>query len=364
MVEYLSMHKRRIVAACAAVLLLSGCATPEAQDAPSETTSVVVEPDRTVTIRSIGDILVHSDVYTTASTETGFDFSRMFDPMRPYLENADVTTANMEVPVAGPEFELSGYPQFNAPPEIIDGLRGAGVDIVNNATNHTMDRGQGGVGASTSNMRDRGMMYVGGYGSPEDKATPRIIERNGLKLGFLAYTYGTNGLPVPEDYLVSLIDYEAMAREISELDKQVDILVTMIHMGEEYAPLENDFQRETAQVALDNGADLILGGHPHVVEPFEVADDHAIWWSHGNFLHGQWDENTKVGGVGEFTITKRGDDTLHVDRVRYMPTFMVGPPTSYDHHVIPLVQAQDYVDVAAWKADLASRMNVEMVDYL
>lgn len=227
-----------------------------------------------------------------------------------------------------------------------------------------MDRGQEGVEASTSNMRERGMIYVGGYGSPEDKATPRIIERNGLKLGFLAYTYGTNGLPVPEDHLVSLIDYEAMAREISELDKQVDVVVTMIHMGEEYEPLPVDFQRETAQIAIDNGADLILGGHPHVVEPFEVFDDHAIWWSHGNFLHGQYEENTKVGGVGEFTITKRGDGTLHFDRVRYMPTYMIGPPFTYDHKVVPLVQAQDYLDVAAWQQELNSRMNVEVVDYL
>ena len=93
-----------------------------------------MEPDKTVTIRSIGDILVHSDVYTTANAAAnyeGYDFSAMFDPMRQYLEDADVTTANMEVPVAGPEFGLSGYPQFNAPPEVIDGLLDAGVDVVN-----------------------------------------------------------------------------------------------------------------------------------------------------------------------------------------------------------------------------------------
>lgn len=367
MVEYLAMHtSRRVKSAFAAILaagLLAGCA-PEAEVVEEVEVAEATPPDATVTIRAVGDMLIHSDVYTTASTGEGFDFSGMFDEMRPYLEGADITTANMEVPVAGPEFELSGYPMFNAPPEIIDALQGAGVDIVNNATNHAMDRGGEGMEASTSNMRSRGMPYVGGYASPEDKAMPRIIAENGLKVGFLAYTYGTNGLPIPQEHLVSLIDHDVMREEISALEKQVDIVVTMLHMGEEYAPLPVDFQRETAQVAIDAGADLILGGHPHVVQPFEVADDHAVWWSHGNFLHGQWEEETKVGGVGEFTFTRRGDGSLHVDRVRYMPTYTVGPPISYDHHVIPLVQTQDYLDVAGWMDELNARLNVEVVDYL
>lgn len=354
------MHRIRAAAVVGAVALLAGCAE---EVVPEEPVAAPEPTERTVTIRSVGDMLIHSDVYTTASTGEGYDFSGMFEPVSAYLEEADITTANMEVPVAGPELGLSGYPMFNAPPEIINALKGAGVDIVNNATNHTMDRGQEGVEASTSEMRARGIEYVGGYGSEEDRMTPRIIEENGVKVGFLAYTYGTNGLPVPEEHLVALIDYEAMAREISALDKEVDVLVTMIHMGEEYEPLSNEFQQETAQVALDNGADLVLGGHPHVVQPFEVADDHAVWWSHGNFLHGQWEEPTKVGGIGEFTFTVRGDE-LRVDSVRYMPTYTVGPPISYDHKVIPLVEAQDYLDVAGWMEELEGRMNVDVVDYL
>ena len=120
----------------------------------------VVEEESTVTIRSIGDILVHSDVYTTARTDTGFDISRMFEPVREYMQDADITTANMEVPVAGEEFGLSGYPQFNAPPEIIDALAGAGVDIVNNATNHSMDRGwRGRGGVDRQHARARHAVY-------------------------------------------------------------------------------------------------------------------------------------------------------------------------------------------------------------
>ena len=309
----------------------------------------VVEEESTVTIRSIGDILVHSDVYTTAHTDTGFDFSRMFEPVSEYMQDADITTANMEVPVAGEEFGLSGYPQFNAPPEIIDALAGAGVDIVNNATNHSMDRGDGGVVASTGNMRERGMLYTGSYASEQDKSVPRIIEANGITVGFLGFTYGTNGLPVEQEHFASLID-DTLAAQVAALDSQVDVAVVMLHMGDEYAPLPNEFQEETAATALDAGADLVLGGHPHVVEPFAGP----VWYSHGNFLHGQWEEPTKVGGIGEFTFSG----------ARFMPTYTVGPPISYDHHVIPLVEAADYLDVHKWMADLRERLNVEVVDYL
>ena len=321
-------------------LLLVGCAQEEPE---------VVEEESTVTIRSVGDILVHSDVYTTARTDTGFDFSGMFDPVGAYMQDADITTANMEVPVAGEEFGLSGYPQFNAPPEIIDALRDSGVDIVNNATNHSMDRGGGGVVASTGNMRERGMLYTGSYASEQDKSVPRIIEANGITVGFLGFTYGTNGLPVEEEHFASLID-DALAAQVTALDSQVGVTVVMLHMGEEYAPLPNEFQEETAAAALEAGADLVLGGHPHVVEPFAGP----VWYSHGNFLHGQWEEPTKVGGIGEFTFSG----------ARFMPTYTVGPPISYDHHVIPLVEAADYLDVDSWMADLRERLNVEVVDYL
>ena len=332
-------------------LLLVGCASEEPE-------VEVVEEESTVTIRSVGDILVHSDVYTAARTDAGFDFSRMFEPVREYMQGADITTANMEVPVAGEEFGLSGYPQFNAPPEIIDALSGAGVDIVNNATNHSMDRGGGGVVASTGNMRERGMLYTGSYASEQDKSTPRIIEANGITVGFLGFTYGTNGLPVEQEHFASLID-DTLADQVAALDSQVDVAVVMLHMGDEYAPLPNEFQEETATDALDAGADLVLGGHPHVVEPFAGP----VWYSHGNFLHGQWEESTKVGGIGEFTFTKRGDDVTF-SGARFMPTYTVGPPISYDHHVIPLVEAAEYLDVDAWMADLRERLNVEVVDYL
>ena len=198
-------------------------------------------------------------------------------------------------------------------------------------------------------MRERGMLYTGSYASDQDKSVPRIIEANGITVGFLGFTYGTNGLPVEQEHSASLID-DTLAAQVAALDSQVDVAVVMLHMGDEYAPLPNEFQEETAATALDAGADLVLGGHPHVVEPFAGP----VWYSHGNFLHGQWEEPTKVGGIGEFTFSG----------ARFMPTYTVGPPIRYEHHVIPLVEAADYLDVHKWMADLRERLNVEVVDYL
>lgn len=366
---------------CAVALGLAGCAPEPGAETTLETssslttteasTALAAEPVR-FTIRTVGDILIHSDVYNTANRHAGgegYDFGPMFDEVRGYLQNADITTANLEVPVAGADYGLSGYPAFNAPPQIVDALKDAGVDVVNNATNHTLDRGGDGVAASVAQLRERGMAYAGGYDSWEDKATPRIIDVDGVKVGFLGYSYGTNGIPVPagREYSVSLIDDTAMPTEIAELDEQTDLTVVMIHMGEEYEPLPVAFQRETAQAAIDAGADLVLGGHPHVVQPFElVAGSTPVWWSHGNFLHGQWDERTKVGGIGEFAFTRGADGGVTLDGIRFMPTYTVGPPISYEHKVLPLADAHEYIDVAAWFAELRGRLgpDVEIVEYL
>lgn len=372
------MHKLAapalLTGVCAAAVGFTGCAPGSAPDTAPEPASTftathVAEPVH-FTIRTVGDILIHSDVYNTANRYAGgegYDFGPMFDEVRGYLRNADITTANLEVPVAGAEYGLSGYPAFNAPPQIVDALKDAGVDIVNNATNHTLDRGGDGAAASISNLRERGMLYAGGYDSWKDKATPRVIDVGGVKVGFLGFSYGMNGIPVPEgrEYSVTLINQE-MPKDIAALDGEVDVTVVMMHMGEEYEPYPVQFQRETAQAAIDAGADLVLGGHPHVVEPFEIASSTPVWWSHGNFLHGQWDERTKVGGIGEFAFTRGADGAVALGGIRFMPTYAVGPPISYEHKVLPLIDAHEYVDVTATFAELRDRLgpDVEIVEYL
>ncbi len=220
------------------------------------------------------------------------------------------------------------------------------------------------------------MLYVGSYSSPEDRATPRVIDRNGLKVGFLSYTYGTNGIPVPEgaEWSVNLIGPELMRADIAALRPDVDVLIVIMHAGEGYESFPVQYQIDTADTARHAGADFVLGGHPHVIEPFQRYPDNepglGVWWGHGNILHGQFAEETKYGGIGEYTITRRKDGTLTLDSIRFMPTYNMGMPHTPEFKVIPLADADSlpHVDPAASKAVIERMMNhytdVEVVGYL
>ncbi len=342
----------------------------------SEEMSVTTEDDRsgeTITIRSLGDILIHDTVYYDAATENGYDFSHMFEPVRKYIGNADITTANLETLAAAGELGISNYPLFNAPEEIIDELKDLGVDIVNNATNHTMDFGAAGAHASIDALQARDMMYVGSYDSWQDYNTPRIIEANGIRIGFLSYSYGANGNYIPEDetYLLSLIDTELIPLEIELLNSQVDVSVVMFHNGID-SVLPTEDQLSVMQIARDAGANFVLGGHPHMLQPFVYYNEsQAGIFSHGNFLSGQYLLEEKLGGIVEYTFRKDAAGEVTLDSMRFMPTYNFGLPEQAEYLVIPLADGADYglADADYLYEMISERMSyftnkVEVVEYL
>ncbi|MBK0348658.1 CapA family protein [Aerococcaceae bacterium zg-ZJ1578] len=338
----------------------------------NENTATAATTGRSITIRSIGDILIHDFLYNDAATGTGYNFDHMFAPVKSYIENADLTTANLEVIAAGDTLPVSNYPAFNAPSEIIDALQAIGVDIVNNATNHTMDWGAEGALGSIAALKERGMPYVGSYESWQDYNTPRILDINGIKVGFLAYSYGANGNPIPEDqsYLLTLIDTELMALEVEALKEQVDLSIVMVHNGEEYESLPSESQINVNNVVRDAGANFILGGHPHVLQPFIVYNKHqAALFSHGNFLSGQIDDSNKLGGISEYTFTEVNGQ-FEISKIRFMPTFTIGVPGG-SYQVVPLADWQQYgiAGGGEYFANTVALMRrytnlVEVVDYL
>ena len=327
----------------------------------------------TVTIRSIGDILLHNSVYQTGQTEDGYSFDFMFEEVWDYIGNADITTANMETIVAGSQLGVSSYPSFNAPEEIVDTLNNLGVDIVSNATNHTVDFGAEGAHASLDNLQEKGMEYVGSYDSWEDYNRLRIIEVNGIKVGFLSYTYGTNGIPVPEDepYLVTLIDRQLIPLEIERLNEHCDISVVMIHYGED-AHYPVDEQIELTNLMLDAGVNFVLGGHSHIMQPMEqINDSQGVWYSHGNFLSGQYQPYEKAGGIGEFVFKKHEDGSVTLESMRVMPTYNIGWPEYNTYEVVPLADAaeQGLAYASDMYYEITERLDdyskaVEVVDYL
>lgn len=349
--------------------------TTTSQEALTVATTEEPKTDRSVTIRSVGDILLHDTVYWNGDQGDGtYNFDAMFEPVKAYLQNADITTANMETIVAGSDFGLSTYPFFNAPSEIVDTLQRVGVDIVSNSTNHTMDWGAEGALASIKAIKARHMLYVGSYESWDDYNTPRIIEVNGVKVGFLDYTFGLNGNYLPEDqaYLATLIDNELIDLEIRRLKKFCDIAVVIYQVGEENDFYPSPWQEEVFQVAKDAGANLVLGGHPHVLQPGIIWNDHqAGIYSHGNFLSGQYTEDQKVGAIWEFTFKVDAQDKVTFEKMRLMPTYNIGLPEFQYYSVIPLADAGDLgvIDVPGKFAQLEERMHtyndaIEVVDYL
>lgn len=352
----------------------------EASLQEEEETEAEPEPEpipgagNTVTIRSIGDILLHNSVYQTGQAADGsYNFDFMFEPVWDYIGNADITTANMETIVAGSVLGVSSYPAFNAPEEIVDTLNNLGVDIVSNATNHTVDFGAEGAHASIDTLQEKGMEYVGSYDSWEDYNRPRIIEANGIKVGFLSYTYGTNGIPVPEDepYLVTLIDRELIPLEIQRLNELCDISVVMIHYGEDaHYPVEE--QIELTDLMLEAGVNFVLGGHSHIMQPMEqVNNSQGVWYSHGNFLSGQYQPYEKAGGIGEFTFKKHEDGSVTLESMKVMPTYNIGWPEYGTYEVLPLADAADaglayandlYIEITERLDDYSAP--VQVLDYL
>ncbi|MCC3357366.1 CapA family protein [Bacillus sp. REN16] len=286
-----------------------------------------------MTLSAIGDILIHSIVYNDANTGNGYDFKPMIANVKDLLENADLTIANQETIVGGTEIGLSTYPSFNSPFEVADAFKDAGVDIVSIANNHTLDRGEKAIISATNYLNSIDIEYTGGYQSPEDKSRIRILNRNGINIAFLSYTYGTNGIPVPngKDYLVNLIDMELIKKDIKAAKEAADVVSVSMHWGNEYQLLPNDHQKQLAQQLADEGVDIIIGHHPHVLQPMDWltgkdGNQTFVVYSLGNFLSGQMWDYKDIGGVLQVEIVKevksKDETIIRVQNPQFTPTFV------------------------------------------
>ena len=209
---------------------------------------------------------------------------------------------NIRSTLIGVEIGLSSYPSFNSPKEVGAALKESGVDIVTLANNHTLDRGEKAIQSAIAHWNELDMPYTGSYLSADDQMNIRTIEKNGIIFSFLAYTYGTNGISVPEDkqYLVNLIEEEMIKQEISKAKEISDIVVVSLHFGNEYQRLPSDEQKEVAHKTANAGADIIIGHHPHVLQPMEwiTKEDGKrtfVAYSLGNFLSGQLEDYRDLG---------------------------------------------------------------------
>jgi poly-gamma-glutamate synthesis protein (capsule biosynthesis protein) len=270
---------------------------------------------KSVRIGAFGDMLIHSRVYNDAKVEGGYDFTPMVEGVMPYLDRYELLTANQETMIGGVRHGLSTYPQFNSPKEVGDALKNMGVDLVTLANNHTLDRGEAVIQSALAHWDQLEIPYVGSYKDEADEDKLRVIEKNGIRFAFLGYTYGTNGIPVPsgKEHLVSLIDEERMLRDVEAAREQADVVVMHLHFGQEYQRTPNDEQQRLAKRMIDHGVDIIFGHHPHVLQPAEWLEREDgtrgfVIYSLGNFLSGQDELYSQIGGIVNVTVEKTGDN--------------------------------------------------------
>lgn len=305
------------------------------ENKPKPATEKPVEKTTNLTLAAVGDILIHDRVYNKAKTPSGYDFNRNFQPVKPYLTAPDITIANQETMIGGKQHGLSSYPSFNSPHEVGDALKANGVDLVTLANNHTLDRGEKVILSALNYWNQIDVMYTGAYLNEKDSQNIRLIKKNDITVSFLSYTYGTNGIPVPtgKDHLVNLIEVERIKRDILQAKKLSDVNVVSLHFGNEYERMPNDFQKEMVKVVTEAGGDIIIGHHPHVLQPvkWETASDGSktfVAYSLGNFLSGQRREFKDIGGIVQLSVTKRqkgSQISIELTEPKFLATYVDQP---------------------------------------
>lgn len=285
------------------------------------TTEPPFEPT-TVDIMMIGDMLMHMGVQNSGLMSDGtYNYDHLFTHIVDDVQSADISIVNQEVMIGGIELGLSGYPCFNCANEVGDGLVKAGFNTILHATNHTLDKGAIGVDNCINYWETNhpDITYLGINKTAEDKENIYIYEKDGIKIAILNYTYGTNGIALPTDrpYIVNLLDEDTVVSDLAKAQELADFIIVCPHWGTEYTLIETEEQHYWAQLFSDNGADLILGAHPHVVEPVSwlTADDGSktlCYYSLGNYISTQQKGYSMLGAMAKVTLTndKEGNVTI------------------------------------------------------
>lgn len=316
------------------VLLLTGCSnknissnkeTVKLETISSEVINEMVisnqiekEPEiYNVSIMAVGDNLYHSPIYKKGYIDNTYNFDFVYENITDFINSYDIAIVNQETVLVDDYSKISSYPCFGTPIECGDALINAGFDVFLGATNHSYDKKEYGVLSTVNYFRQHPQVtYLGLHDSIEDYETIRIIEKNNISIAMLNYTYGLNGFVIPDEkyYLVdTLYDKEKIKNDLQYAENNADITIVFPHWGNEYVYNETDYQIEWAEFFTENGADIIIGAHPHVVEPVktivsENGNSSICYYSLGNFVSNQNEKPRILGGIASLNITKTIDN--------------------------------------------------------
>lgn len=293
----------------------------------------------------VGDAMQHQAQLDKA-LEIGkgsYDYSECFSLIAPEIQKADYAVCNLEVPLGGgPDY--TGYPCFSAPDSYAQALKEAGFDLFLTANNHCLDRRDKAARRTLDALDSLGVDHIGTFKTLEqrDSLAPLIRDINGIKFAFLNYTYGTNGILPKEGMEVALIDKDRIAEEIEKAGQQgAEIIVVAMHWGIEYVLLENNVQRDLADFLVQQGVDMIIGGHPHVVQPMKVVHndkedkDVLIVYSLGNFISNMNTADTRGGAILFADVEKDDSGKAKFKNASYQLIFSSKPEGKRNFKVIP-----------------------------
>ena len=269
----------------------------------------------TIEFSFVGDIMCHSTQFNYSKVGAdSFDFKPVFREIKPYFKNSDIVVGNLETVIEVEGVKFSGYPVFNTPKEFLEGLKYSGFDFLSTANNHSFDIRERGVLSTLKHIDNFGMKSIGTYQSQEERDSVRIFEHNGIKYAILSYTYGVNLYKIPKKYgyLVNMINKEIIQQDITNNRIEgADVIITFFHFGIEYSKTANNFQRDIVKHAINSGADIIIGAHPHTLQPIEYFTSTSgnisngfVAYSLGNFVSNQRWRYSDGAAVLNFGISK------------------------------------------------------------
>ncbi len=347
-----------IVLVLATAFIYSSCNGEAVYNAPSDLTSfdnvsaeTLATPDMSEIIHKVsfigcGDNIIYAGNIKDARSKAipggrQFNFKPMYENVSDTIENADIAFINQENVMAGDGYAISYYPMFNSPRELGYDLQELGFDVINIANNHMLDKGAAGLQNTIEfwkSMDD--VLMIGGYENQDDYDTIRILEKNGIKIAFLSYTYGTNGISKPESspIAIPLHEDEDIIRQTKLAKEQADLVIVSIHWGYEGAFKPSDEQKRIAKLMADCGVDAIIGHHPHVLQPVEWitgkdGNKTLCVYSLGNFMAEQAYDYNMVGGIISFDIVQLGDNHPYLENVVFNPTVFHFPSNFFNNTI-------------------------------
>ncbi len=338
-------------------LFLSACDKSQ-RDLPASTPDPVT--NETISLVAVGDNLLHMPVINSGKQADGtYDYSHLFSKLQPIFKDADLAVIGQETVFGGAHLGYSGYPLFNSPSDMGKTLVNEGFDIVLHASNHVLDKWASGIENTLKFWEDYPQITVLGINkNAEDKQIVDIIDVKGAKIAVLNYTYGTNGLVLPagKQYLVNYIDSEKIKQDALFAEENADFTIAFMHWGTEYSNTPDDMQKNLCKDMCEWGVDLVIGAHPHVIQPVEwytgeSGNQMLVYYSLGNYVSRQLEARNLLGGLANIELKHRGD-RVYIHDYSFMPIVTHYNTAFSDFAVYAL---KDYNDALAAGHGVASR---------